>query len=977
MTNIYSKSNSITMAKFYFRCAVVTALLLSSFSNSFGQSSRLISGVVTSSSDGAPVPGANVTIKGTETGSITDADGKFSVKASGQITLTVSFIGYVTQDVTVLESTSVVNVVLQNSVTELQEVIVSVGRGSERTLTDTPLPVDNFTAKELASTGQPTFDRALQYKVPSFNTVMTPVNDATSLLDPYEIRSMGPSRTLILINGKRKNLSSLVYVQTSPGRGETGADLSAIPQDAIKRVEILRDGASAQYGSDAIAGVMNIILKDKFDAPTLRVNAGVTSKGDGGNYSINYNSGANIGSKGYVNYHVSFQRQQRAIRSGNIDPVQETDSNIGFGDASGGDMTNGTGTITPTNQSILNFLKVNPTGGNINGTADNTSAKFLVNTAIPLSDKTEFYANAAYVYRKALSFANYRVPYWKLDYGTLHTPDPSKPDYTGTGNPLYNGYMGYAPTFEGDLNDYNATAGIRTTSENGWKQDMSLTVGGNKMLFGVNNTVNHSMITYDQAHPGDAGWATNYGPNSFKPGGFAFNHMVGNIDISKNIGSRVFVGFGTEFRSENWQEIAGDTASYYGQGANSFTGYRSWQAVKASRFNIGGYGDLGFDITDNFFIGVTGRSERYSDFGNTNIGKITSRLKLLEGKLILRGSASNGFRAPTVAQYNVSLDQASFSSGQIVIQRVANNYSREASALDIPKLKPETSTNYTAGLGLNPTKDFSLTFDYYFIDIKDRIVYSHPISAAIVKQYYPALDPSVVGVSFFINGAHTQTQGLDIVGSYRNIPIGNNILNLNFAGNYLISNDIIKDANGNDITTPKKISDLGGKIYTATEKALMLTSRPKYKYIVGAELNVGKFNFYLNNTLFGPTYFSNNDLSDLDGTAVGTDALDGKRDLQVQFKTKVLTDLTIGYAINSKLNISATISNIFNVYPQWELVGLTQTGKNFLKDPSQAINVELLKGGLTFNNRYAYTTYDGAHFSQLGTTFLGQLVYKF
>src|ERR1051326_2181691 len=152
-------------------------------------------------------------------------------------------------------------------------------RSLPRSAVGTPLPVDNVDFPTLRSTGQISFDKTLQYRVPSFNTVNTPVNDATTLLDPYEIRNLGPSRTLILINGKRKNLSSLVYIQTSPGRGETGADLSAIPIDAIKRVEILRDGASAQYGSDAIAGVMNIILKDRFDAPTLRLNTGVSSRG--------------------------------------------------------------------------------------------------------------------------------------------------------------------------------------------------------------------------------------------------------------------------------------------------------------------------------------------------------------------------------------------------------------------------------------------------------------------------------------------------------------------------------------------------------------------------------------------------------------------------------------------------------------------------------------------------------------------------
>src|SRR5258708_10904026 len=241
---------------------------------------RQVTGTVSSSMDGSAVPGANVAVKGSTSGTISDADGKFSLSVPEDVTaLIISFIGYTTQEV-VIPTSNVVIVVLAFSVQELQEVVVSVGRGAQRTFTDTPLPVDNITVKDLASTGQPTFDKALQFKVPSFNTVMTPVNDATSLLDPYELRNMGPSRTLILINGKRKNLSSLVYTQTSPGRGETGADLSAIPQDAIKRVEILLDGASAQYGSHAIAGVMNIILKDRFDTPPLRFNTGVSSRSE-------------------------------------------------------------------------------------------------------------------------------------------------------------------------------------------------------------------------------------------------------------------------------------------------------------------------------------------------------------------------------------------------------------------------------------------------------------------------------------------------------------------------------------------------------------------------------------------------------------------------------------------------------------------------------------------------------------------------
>ena len=212
---------------------------------------QTIKGRVVESEKNTPLSGASVRAIGTNVGTTTDADGRFSISVAQDGQLEVSYIGYETQKVSVNNQTELL-ISLISSSSILSDVIVSTGaRASARTLTTTPLPVDVLTVNDLKSTGQPTFDKALQYRVPSFNTVNTPVNDATSLLDPYEIRNLGPSRTLILINGKRKNLSSLLYVQFSPGRGETGADLAAIPTDAIKRVEILRDGASAQYGSDA------------------------------------------------------------------------------------------------------------------------------------------------------------------------------------------------------------------------------------------------------------------------------------------------------------------------------------------------------------------------------------------------------------------------------------------------------------------------------------------------------------------------------------------------------------------------------------------------------------------------------------------------------------------------------------------------------------------------------------------------------
>ncbi|WP_435654635.1 TonB-dependent receptor plug domain-containing protein, partial [Cellulophaga baltica] len=240
--------------------------------------------------DGIPLAGANIVVKGSTNGTTTDFDGNYTIEAPSDGTLVFSYIGFETKEKKIGGQTTI-NVTLSEG-NQLDEFVVVGSRTAPRSNVDSALPVDVIGAKDLTSTGQASFDKALQYKIPSFNTVQTPVNDATSLLDPYEIRNMGPSRTLILINGKRKNLSALLYTQTSPGRGETGADISAIPQDAIKRVEILRDGASAQYGSDAIAGVMNIILKDSPTEGSATIRTGITTEGDGEMFGVSVNNGS-------------------------------------------------------------------------------------------------------------------------------------------------------------------------------------------------------------------------------------------------------------------------------------------------------------------------------------------------------------------------------------------------------------------------------------------------------------------------------------------------------------------------------------------------------------------------------------------------------------------------------------------------------------------------------------------------------------
>jgi iron complex outermembrane receptor protein len=456
---------------------------------------------------------------------------------------------------------------------------------------------------------------------------------------------------------------------------------------------------------------------------------------------------------------------------------------------------------------------------------------------------------------------------------------------------------------------------------------MSLTVGGNKMLFTVDNTINRSLRANS--------------PVSFKPGGFNFNHVVGNIDFSKSLLDNLYVSIGSEFRTESWELIAGDTASYSGDGANSFPGFQERNAIKATRFNIGAYIDVTWDITENFLIGGAFRAENYSDFGAAYVYKLTSRYKIGE-TFTLRGSVSSGFRAPTLHQQYLSLSQASFSGGDIIITGLANNFSREARLLGVPRLKAEKSNNISFGFGFNPSRNFSLTADYYSINITDRIVYGSEVSNQFVDN-----------ISFFVNAAETRTSGIDFVASYRNIDVGSFKLGLNLAGNYTLNNELV----GGFQAVNDNVNGL--PIYSQTSESLLTTSRPKYKFILGADLTKGKFSLNLNNTLFGPTTFNNADLSS---------------DLKLQFIPKVLTDLGLSYAFNPKTSFSFTIQNILNVMPEFELKALNSDGQTILNDESQ-INEQI--SYITFNGRYPVLSYDGSHFSQMGATYLAQLTFKF
>ncbi|WP_291867503.1 TonB-dependent receptor [Maribacter sp.] len=905
-----------------------------------------ITGTVTDES-GVALAGVNIVEKGTTNGTTSDFDGNYSINVTDDTKLVFSYIGFATQEVSTAGKNTI-NVQLSEGM-ELDEFIVVGSRTAPRSNTDTPLPVDVVGVKELLSTGQASFDKALQYRIPSFNTVQTPVNDATSLLDPYEIRNMGPSRTLILINGKRKNLSALLYTQTSPGRGETGADISAIPTDAIKRVEILRDGASAQYGSDAIAGVMNIILKDRPNEGSATIRTGITSEGDGEMFGVAVNNGSSIGEdKGFVNYTVDLSKVNQSNRPGTVDAA---------GDA---------GDFGANIADVQEFLSRRPDAGNINGSPETAAAKFSVNFGYDLSDNTSLYANAAYVYKAVNSFANYRTPYWRTAGDFPYLADFFPGDHPT--NP--GGYDGYVPTFEGLLSDYNGTVGFKSTI-NDWNVDASFTTGGNLQTYKVNQTHNRNVVyspsTFIDANGNgsvDDGEITEgselYRENSqqsFDPGGTKFSHNVGNIDISRLLSDKVSIGIGAEFRTETFEVIEGELASYDGGGADSFAGASPQNAGKFNRYNIGGYLSLDYDVSDAFLLSGTIRSENYSDFGNAFVYKFSTRYKVSDA-FTLRGSISSGFRAPTLHQIYTQKAQYSFVPGQgIQVGGLINNVSTQAKLLGIDQLDAETSTNFTIGFGGKIANKFSYTFDYYNIAVKDRIVLGTEIG--------PSGDPTnaldilltnnnLSDVSFFSNAIDTKTSGIDVVLAYKGINLGAGSLDLNLSGNYTIQNE--RDG---AVKNPTLIEEAGQSVVNDTQEALFFTSRPKTKWILGANYDINKFGFSLNNTYFGKTTFQQQ----------GLDA-----NLFTEFTPKIVTDLGVNFNATDKFTIALNINNILDVLPEWNFKSKNAAGDAILADAAQVKNQSNL---ITFNQRYSQMTYDGYHFSQLGTMFNLSLNYKF
>lgn len=813
-----------------------------------------IEGRVTDAETGEALIGATIVIPNTVRGTTTDLEGNFSLNVpSVPVMLRVSSVGYRTATVSV-ESDAFVEVSLSPGI-ELDEMVVVGSRGEPRTVLTSMVPIDNINAQELLESGQLTVDQMLNYKVPSYNSSHQTISDATAHFDPSELRNMGPSRTLVLVNGKRKNQSALVYVNDTPGKGEVGVDMKSIPASAIERIEVLRDGASALYGSDAIAGVINIILKER-QTGSVEVGTGITSEGDGLTYSADVNKGFSLNNGGILNLTGSFYHQDNTNRAG--EPGGDGLFGVIFGDDA---ILNGTHP----------WLQENPDMGMTIGQAEIDKLSGFANFKMPVSDgAAEFYAFGGATYRTGISMALYRAPYWISDDSGLLTP----PGET---------YQGFQPTFETSVADYHATAGLRREL-GGWNADVSLTAGGNTVDYTVGNSINVAL-----------GAAS---PTEFDPGGYSFSNVLANVDLSRTF-DNLTVTLGSEARQETFDVRAGQPESYVDGGVQSFPGLQPSNELNESRTNVGVYGAVDLDASETLLVGGALRFENYSDFGSNLSWKVSGRQLLPEEKGVIRASVNTGFRAPSLHQIYLSNIQTLVSGGTVSNQGTFNNVSDVIRGLGVPQLDAETSFNIGAGLTYRLADQLTFSADYYNISLNDRVLFTGEIGSdgndATTNPVEQILvDFDVTSIKFFVNAMDTKTQGVDVVLDYTGLALGDaGTLDITWASNYN------KTEIEGQINAPTVFANAGYDIFNRKEQSRVTSARPNFKTSLSARADFGKLSTTLNNTYFGEVTWQH--------------ASDPANDQT--FAGKVITDLVLGYEASDDLRLHLTVNNLFDVYP--------------------------------------------------------------
>jgi iron complex outermembrane receptor protein len=602
-------------------------------------------------------------------------------------------------------------------------VVVTGTRSLNRRTLETESPVDVIGSKELLGTGSSELATVLSRLLPSMNFPRPVGADASDAVRPAQLRGLSPDQTLVLVNGKRRHTSSVVNVNGSMGRGSAPVDLNAIPLAAIDHIEVLRDGAAAQYGSDAIAGVVNIILKKGADGGELEASYGQFSKGDGEQTTVRGSTGFKLGEDGWVRVAVEAANRNPTNRSF-ADPRPEAGPRQG--------------TITQRY-----------------GDPDSRPRSLFVNSQVRLNENIDWYAFANYGERKTSSAATWRTAFT--------TPfDPANPHQRSALYP-----QGFLPLEDSTSTDSSLVTGLRGDLS-GWRWDASLNYGRNRFSLDVDNTANLSAGFPDPQQ------------TSFYAGKLSSTQELFNLDVARDIplawmAGPLTVALGLEARYESYEIGAGEPNSYFGGGAQGFSGFRPENAGKNSRNNQSLYLNLEGDITKRLSGSLAVRHERYSDFGSTTSGKASARYAITP-QLALRGTFSNGFRAPSLAQEFYTITTTNFlvingqntpiETGTFPVDSAA------ARALGAQALKPERARNLSFGAQWQPVRNWTTTVDLYRIDIDDRIVFSSnlQLSSPAAKDLNAALQQRGIFVGaarYFTNAVDTRTKGVDVVSTYR------------------------------------------------------------------------------------------------------------------------------------------------------------------------------------------------------------------
>ncbi len=833
------------------RLALLVLVLGLSRSDLSAQALRL-TGRVTSP-EGKPLASVRVEERGTLNRAVTRSDGTYELRYSGADAIIVfTSVGYRKQELSP-GGKATLDVVMELPAFALEGIEVVGTRRTNRSIVETPVAIDVIDVPQATlSAGHVDLNDLLQYTAPSFNANRQSGADGADHVDPATIRGLGPDQTLVLINGKRRYQSSLINIFGSRGRGNTGTDLNAIPLAAIDRVEILRDGASAQYGSDAIAGVMNVVLRETVNEFTGSIAGGFHNasppaqfevlrpdKMDGENVDVSGNYGVPVGKGGFVNLTGEYLTKQRTNRPAN--PGLFSIYRRQFGDAA-----------------LDNF-----------GT--------FVNSRVPISDNVAFYGFGGYNFRHTDAYA------WSRD----ATSDRNVPAIYPNG---------FDPRILSDIADRSITAGLRAKLGS-WDVDIGNTWGANRFHYFVDGTLNASLLEKS--------------PTRFDAGGFALSQNTTGITFTRFFPQAlagVNVAIGAEHRMDNYQIFAGEEGSYrnYGiidsvingrvvqvdvlgrpGGSQGFPGFQPANELDVTRTNLAGFVDLEADLTDRLTVGSAARYEDYSDFGNTLNGKLAARVKATND-LSFRGSVSTGFRAPSLAQIYFNSTFTDFVAGVPVDKLIAQNNSPITRALGIPPLKQETATNASLGFTAR-VRDFTATVDGYYVNIKDRIVLTGAFEDTDPDIGADLQALGVGAAQFFTNAISTKSRGVDVILTYQR-EAGWHRWGASLAGN-------LNHMELGKINTSPKLAGKEDIYYGRREQFFLLASAPDSK--VSGQVNYGirDFDAQMRFTRFGKV------------------TLIDWLDTEDVYDPRITTDASATYRLSRNLSFTVGGDNLFNRYP--------------------------------------------------------------